>query len=145
TGLTLSSQAGLAQVNADVAGLAGYLLLSVPLLAAGIVKGMMSVFSTASQYIAGVTQGAASSAASDAVSGNLSVGNTNFSNHSAYNTSANHFDTNARVFGGMVTSQMPGGSTLSISPDGSLIMNNQSAISNLATTYHISDSVRETA
>ncbi len=145
SGLTLSSQAGLAQVNADVAGLAGYLLLSVPVLAAGMVKGLMSVFTQAAQYIAGVTQGAASSAASDAVSGNLSLGNTNFSNHSAYNTSANHFDTNARVFGGMYTSQMPGGSTLGVSPDGSLIMNNQSAISNLATTYHISDSVRETA
>ncbi len=145
TGLSLTTQSGLAQVNADVAGLAGYLSLSVPLLAAGIVKGLMSVFTQAAQYIAGVTQSAGANAAGEAVAGNFSLGNTNFSNHSAFNTSANHFDTNARVTSGMYSSQMPGGSSVSMAPDGSLIMNNQPAISSLATSFHISDTVRETA
>lgn len=145
SGLAFSTQGGLAQVNSDLASLAGYLSLSVPLLATGIVKGMMSVFSTAAQYIAGVTQGAASSAAGDAVAGNFSLGNTNFSNHSSYNTSANHFDANARVFSGMYTAQMPGGSTLSVSPDGSLIMNNQSAISSLGTSINLAQSIRTMA
>lgn len=145
SGLAVSTQTGLAQVNADVAGLAGYLSLSIPLLAAGIVKGLMSVFTQAAQYIAGVTQSAGASAAGDAVAGNLSLGNTNFSNHSAYNTSANHFDTNARVTAGGFTTQMPSGSSLSMMPDGSIVMNNQSAISSLGTSINLSDAIRYTA
>ncbi len=144
-GLTLLTQGGLAQVNADVAGLAGYLSLSVPLLAAGIAKGLMSVFTQAAQYIGGVTQSVASSSAGEAVTGNLNLGNTQFSNHSHSNTSANHFDTNARVFGGMVTTQMPGGSTLSMTPSGSQIMNNQSAISSVGTSINLSHAIRTMA
>ena len=140
--VTLLSQAGFAQVNADVASLAGYLSLSVPLLAAGMVKGLMSVFTQAAQYMAGVTQGAASTAAGEAVSGNLSLGNVNYSNQSSFNTSANHFDTNARVFSGMMTTQMAGGSTLSMTPDGTAIMNNQSAISNLGASVNLAESLR---
>jgi len=139
---SLSNQMGLAQVNSDVAGLAGYLSLSTPLLAWGIIKGMGAVFSQAAQYIAGVTQGAASSASGEASSGNLSLGNVSYQNSSAFNTSANHFDTNAKTFSGMVTNQMAGGSTLSIAPDGTAIMNNQSAISNLGSHINIAESLR---
>ena len=144
-GLALSNQAGLAQVNADIASLAGYLSLSVPLFAAGVTKGMMSVFTQAAQYIAGVTQSVASSSAGEAITGNISLGNTQFSNHSSFNTSANHFDTNARVFSGMYTYQMEGGSTLSVTPSGSTIMNNQSAISNLGTSINLAHAIREMA
>jgi conjugal transfer mating pair stabilization protein TraG len=145
SGFTLATQAGLAQVNADIAGLAGYLSLSVPLLAAGIAKGMMSVFSQAAQYIGGVTQSVASSSAGEAITGNISLGNTQFSNHSSFNTSANHFDTNTRVFSGMYSTQMAGGSMLSITPDGSSIMNNQSATSNLGTSINLAHAIRTMA
>ena len=144
-GLTLSTQAGLAQVNADVAGLAGYLSLSIPLLAAGIVNGMMSVFTQAAQYIAGVTQSAAAGAAGEAIAGNLSLGNTNLSNHSSFNTSANHFDTDTRVSSGAYTYQTAGGSTLSIMPDGSTVMNNQGALSSLGTTVNLAYAIRSLA
>lgn len=144
-GLTLATQAGLAQVNADVAGLAGYLSLSVPLLAAGIAKGMMSVFMQAAQYMGGVTQSVASASSGEAITGNLSLGNTQFSNHSHFNTSANHFDTNARVSGGMYTAQMAGGSTLGMTPDGSTIMNNQPAISSLGTSINLAHAIRTMA
>ena len=80
-----------------------------------------------------------------ATAGNISLGNTNFSNHSAYNTSANHFDTNARVFGGMATSQLPGGSTISVSADGSLIMNTQTGISQLGTSVNVAETIRTAA
>jgi len=141
-GLSLYSQAGIAQANADISGLAGYLSLSIPLFAWGVIKGMSSVFSQAAQYIAGVTQGAATSAAGEAASGNYSMGNLNYNNQSSFNTSANHFDTSGRVSGGMYTTQMSGGSTLSMTPDGSVVMNNQGAISNLGTTVHLAQSIR---
>ena len=141
-GLTLSTVSGLAQVNADMSGLAGYLSLSVPLIASGIVTGMHRILSHVAQYVGGAVQSSASASAGEAASGNFSLANTHFSSHSAHNTSANHFDTTARTFSGMITNQMPGGSTLSMTPDGSAIMNNQSAISNLGTTIKLASSIR---
>ncbi|HVV69615.1 MAG TPA: conjugal transfer protein TraG N-terminal domain-containing protein [Gammaproteobacteria bacterium] len=143
--LTLSTLSGLAQVNADMSGLAGYLSLSVPLLVTGIVAGMHRVLAHAAQYVGGSLQSSSTSSAGEAASGNFSLANTHFSTHQAHNTSANHFDTTARTFSGMITSQMPGGSTLSMAADGSAIMNNQSAISNLGTTIKLASSIRATA
>ncbi len=144
-GLTLSSISGLAQVNADMSGLAGYLSLSVPLIASGIVTGMHRILSHVAQYVGGAVQSSATANAGEAASGNFSLANTHFSTHSAHNTSANHFDTTARTFSGMITSQMPGGSMLSVAADGSVIMNNQSAISNLGTTIKLASAIRSTA
>jgi conjugal transfer mating pair stabilization protein TraG len=144
-GLTLATLGGLAQVNADVAGLAGYLSLSVPLLAAGIAKGMMSVFTQAAQYIGGVTQSVASSSAGEAITGNLSLGNTQFSNHSSFNTSANHLDTTTRVSSGSYATQTASGSSLMVTPDGSTILNNQPAISNLGTSINLAHAIRTQA
>jgi conjugal transfer mating pair stabilization protein TraG len=143
--LTLADQAGLAQVNADVAGLAGYLTLSVPLLAFGLMKGMLSVFSQATQYMSGVTQSAGSSGAVDAVTGNTSLGNMHYDTQSSFNTSANHFDGNARVTEGMMTEQLPGGSSLSMTPEGSMVMNNQAAMSSLGTSVNLAHAIREMA
>lgn len=95
-GLTLSTISGLAQVNADMSGLAGYLSLSVPLLVTGIVAGMHRVLAHAAQYAGGSIQSSATSSAGEAASGNFSLANTHFSTHNANNTSANHFDTTAR-------------------------------------------------
>ncbi len=87
------------------------------------------MLSHAAQYVGNALQSSASASAGEGASGNFSPANTHFSTHNAHNTSANHFDTTARTFSGMITSQMPGGSMLSITPDGSAVMNNQGAIS----------------
>ena len=144
-GLTLQSLPGLLQVNTDMAGLAGYLSLSVPFLAGGLVKGMSGTFTQLAQYIGGVTQSAGSSAAAEVVSGNLSMGNTNFSNHSAFNTSANHWDTSARSANSISSFQVAGGSTLSMSSDGTAVMDNRGAISSLGTSINLAESVRSVA
>lgn len=107
--LTLKSMPGLLQINSDIAGLAGYLTLSVPFLSAGLARGMASTFTQLSQYVNGVTQSAGGAAATEAVTGNMSLGNTNFGNHSAFNTSANHHDTSGRFSSGMFSGQLPGG------------------------------------
>jgi hypothetical protein len=75
----------------------------------------------------------------------LSLANTSFGTHNANNTSANHFDTTARTATGMITNQMPSGSTLTMTQDGSLVMNNQGAISNLGTTVNLASAIRSTA
>ncbi|MFT3741096.1 MAG: conjugal transfer protein TraG N-terminal domain-containing protein [Gammaproteobacteria bacterium] len=145
TVLSLATQAGLAQVNADMTGLAGYLSLSVPLIATGIVKGMSSIFSHVAQYVGGSLQSSAVSAGGEVAGGNLSLGNTHFNTHQANNTAANHFDTNARTSTGMMTSQMPGGSLLSFTASGSEVMNNQPAISSLGTSINLASAIRTTA
>lgn len=143
-GLTLSTYSALNQMNSDLGTLAGFFAALTPLLAVGIFKGMMSVFSQAANYIGGAIQSFAFSAAGEAVTGNLSLGNTQFSNHSAYNTSAYHFDTNPRVASGMMTYQLTGGGTASVAPDGETILNSQSAISQLPVTPHMAQSMQLT-
>lgn len=143
--LSLSTQSGLAQVNSDMAGLAGYISMSVPIIAAGLVKGLAAAFSQVAQYVGGVSHSAAGAVAAETASGNLSLGNTSFSTHHANNTSANHFDTNATTASGMIAEQMPGGSTLGLMADGSMVMNNQAAISNLGTTINLASAIRSTA
>ncbi len=144
-GLVLATQSGLAQVNSDMAGLAGYISLSVPLIATSLVTGMHQALSHLGQYVGGAVQSGASSAATEAASGSFSLANTSFSTHNAYNTSANHFDDTARTSSGTVTNQMPGGSTITMTQDGSVVMNNQPAISSLGTQIHLSEAIRSSA
>lgn len=144
-GLVLATQSGLAQVNSDMAGLAGYISLSVPLIATSLVSGLHQALSHLGQYVGGAVQSGATSAATEAASGNFSMANTSFSTHNAYNTSANHFDDTARTSSGTVTNQMPGGSTITMTQDGSVVMNNQPAISSLGTQIHLAEAIRSNA
>lgn len=73
-GVTIASSLGLADYNADIAAVAGYLAMSVPYLSFVIVKGVGSFVHLAS-HLGNISQGAASSAAGEAVSGNYSFGN----------------------------------------------------------------------
>lgn len=145
SGLSLATQSGLAQVNADMAGLAGYISISVPIIASSLVYGLHRGFSQVAQYIGGALHSGAGSVAAEAASGNLNLANTSFNTHSANNISANHVDTSARTSTGMITNQMPGGSTLTMTQDGSLVMNNQGALSNLGTTVNLASAIRSTA
>ncbi len=144
-GLVLTTQSGLAQVNSDMAGLAGYISLSVPLIATSLVTGMHHALSHLGQYVGGAVQSGASSAATEAASGSFSLANTSLSTHNAYNTSANHFDESARTASGTVTNQMPGGSAITMTQDGSVVMNNQPAISSLGTQIHLAEAIRSSA
>ncbi len=144
-GLVLATQSGLAQVNSDMAGLAGYISLSVPLIATSLVTGLHNALSHLGQYVGGAIQSGATSSAGKAAAGSFSLGNTSFSTHNAYNTSAHHFDDTARTASGTVTDQMPGGSTITMTADGSVVMNNQPAISSLGTQIHLAEAIRNSA
>jgi conjugal transfer mating pair stabilization protein TraG len=141
-GFTLSSLSGLAQLNSDMSGLAGYLSMSVPFIAAGLVKGMSGVFTQIAQYVGGVTQSAATASVSEAASGNISMGNTSIGTHSAFNTSANHFNTMGSIVNGGFSKQLESGSMASMMPDGSLVIDNRPGLSSLGTNIHISQSMR---
>jgi conjugal transfer mating pair stabilization protein TraG len=73
-GVTLATNVGIANVNADMAAMAGYLAMSIPFLCIALVKGVGSFVGLAS-HLGGVSQSAAGTAASEVTSGNLSYGN----------------------------------------------------------------------
>jgi conjugal transfer mating pair stabilization protein TraG len=145
-GLSIANIGGITQANADAMALAGYLSWLVAI-GGGVMlfRGLPAGLQSAAQYFGGVLQNATTHVAAEAVSGNMSVGNTSFSNQSQFNTNANHFDTNARHASGMVTMQTSAGSTVSVSPNGKEIMNTQGSLSNLPVDIRVAESIRSAA
>jgi conjugal transfer mating pair stabilization protein TraG len=145
-GLSISNIAGMTQANADAMALAGYLSWVIALGGGWMLfKGWTSGIQSAGQYFGGVFQNAATHVAAEAVSGNMSVGNTSFANQSSFNTNANHFDTNVRHASGMVSLQTASGSTVSVSSDGREILNTQGSLSNLPVDIRVAESLRTSA
>lgn len=84
-GVTIASSVGLANVNADIAAMTGYLAMSIPFLCVAIIKGVSS-FVSVPGILSGVTQSVAASAASEAATGNYSFGNVSDGNIQSSNT-----------------------------------------------------------
>ena len=84
-GVTIATSVGLANVNADIAAMAGYLAMSIPFLCIALVKGVGSFVHMAS-HLGNVSQGAASMAAGEVTSGNFSFGNISEGNRQIANT-----------------------------------------------------------
>ena len=74
-GITLASFVGIQGVNDDVGLLAGYLIASIPFLAAGIARGALAISTQATSYLA-PSQNASEEAAREASTGNIAFGNT---------------------------------------------------------------------
>ncbi len=74
-GFTLSTQVGLSQTMADIAAMAGYMSMFVPMLAFGIAKGGAAAMSSMTTSFMSGIQGAASAAAHEGTTGNLNFGN----------------------------------------------------------------------
>ena len=120
--------------HSDIANMAGYLMLSVPFISGGLVKGMSSAFNTAASYIGGVLQSSSSSAASEAASGNIHLGNSSWNN-----VNANKFDTNSTLMHGMATEQLGTGVLRTSRPDGKPVYDASHAISKLPTSVRSSE------
>ena len=79
-GISLIAQAGIRAVASDVAVMSGYLSMSVPFLAAALAYGLSKATILATSVLA-VGQDAASSAAHEGTTGNLSLANTGYDTH----------------------------------------------------------------
>lgn len=134
-GVTIASSVGLVNCNADLAAMTGYLAISIPFLCVAIVKGVDSLVGVAAS-LTNVTQGAASSAAADVVTGNYNFGNITEGIQQIANTSMlNHSyaaSLRARSF-----SQADGSSELITSSDGQQILNVSS--SNLPISLNVAE------
>ncbi len=120
-GVTIASSVGLANMNADITAMAGYLAMSIPFLSLALVKGVGSFVHMAS-HLGNVSQGAASMAANEVTSGNLSFGNVSQGNSQISNSSMlNH--SNAASYRGSSAHIQDGRSEITTMADGSQVLN----------------------
>lgn len=143
--LTLATASGIEQVNSDTAVLAGYLSMSIPFIAFGIIKGGVSTFTHLAGYIGGVSQASATQASEEASTGNINLGNTSMSNHSLANTSGFKHDTNAEFRTGAMTYQTASGASITTTSGGEQSIVSGAAISSLGTQVQLSESIRASA
>jgi conjugal transfer mating pair stabilization protein TraG len=78
-GITLGTYAGIGAVNGETATIAGFMLMSIPFLAAGLARGAMSIAGQATSMLA-PAQNAAEAAAVEQTTGNYSYGNVSWAN-----------------------------------------------------------------
>ena len=103
TGPTLLVSNGITNVNNDIATIAGFMMMSVPFIAAGMARGAMAIAGQATSLL-GPAQAAGQAAAAERTLGNYALGNTSFQNLTANNSSLNKHDDTFRVGSGFGTS-----------------------------------------
>ncbi|MBY0500445.1 MAG: conjugal transfer protein TraG N-terminal domain-containing protein [Alphaproteobacteria bacterium] len=87
-GLTLLNSSAIINANADMVTLAAWLSVSIPFISYGILKQGAAAFVGLAQHLGSAMQSAASGAAAETVSGNISLGNVSMGNQAYQNTSA---------------------------------------------------------
>lgn len=114
-GLTAANFAGVSAINQDAGALAGFMIMSVPFIAAGMAKGAMSIASHSTSFLA-PSQNAAEQAAAEQTTGNYAYGNRQFHNLTA--NQSNDAPTWTTGAGQFLTRNADGGMTR-VSGDGS--------------------------
>ncbi len=133
TPLVLANQDQVALQHSDAANIAGYLSLSIPILAGFLTKGAMSV---AGQAVGGVLSSAAFTTGGQAST--TADGNWSFNNMSMDNVNANKFDTNMSHRSGQQAFQTGNGSMHTQTADGHSVYDTSGAISNLPVNMRLS-------
>lgn len=101
-GLSLETVHGLAGANADLLAMAGYMAISVPMIAWMLVQAGAVAGTAVASHLAAPAQSAAQSAATAAASGNISLGNLSSDNTARNTWRANKLDSNIEsASGGM--------------------------------------------
>lgn len=124
-GMTMAAMPMIDAINQNSAMLAGFLLMSVPVLAGGMARGAMSLANSAGAMLAPVQHGV-DAAAVERTTGNYSYGNVTANQ---WNTAATHRDG-----AGMSSFVAANGTEFARAADGSFIYNNTPGISRLGFT-----------
>jgi conjugal transfer mating pair stabilization protein TraG len=132
-GITMAGMAGVDAVNADTATIAGFLMMSIPFLAAGMAKGAMAVSSQATSMLA-PAQAAAEAAAVERTTGNYSYGNESFMNLSSFNRQSEQWNAAPSFTGGapVVSTVNANGTTTKTMTDGANVFDTSPGMSRLA-------------
>jgi len=134
-GVTLGSYAGIGAVNAETATIAGFMLMSVPFLAAGLARGAMSIAGHSMSMLA-PAQNAAEAAALEQTTGNYSYGNVSWANSTANMRQADQWTTAPSYMGGAASVgwRQDNGALITGFGNGHEVLDTGSAISRLAMT-----------
>lgn len=129
---SLSNLSVIQQTHADIGSIAGWLSLSIPFLAWGIVKGLGSAVSQAGNYLGTAMNSTASSESSHAGDGSWA-----FNNLQTDNVAGNKWDTNYASRSGMAMTQMGNGATATRTQSGASVYDTTGAISRLPTDIQL--------
>ena len=129
-GVSLVAQAGIQAVASDVAVMAGYLSMSVPFLAAALAYGVGRATALATSVLA-VGQEAASSAAQEGTTGNVSLANTQSDTHRFATVEGHQVRTSLHADTGRYTGYAPGGAGFTVTGDGAAVVDAGSATSRI--------------
>ncbi len=130
SGVSLVAQAGIRAVASDVAVMSGYLSMSVPFLAAALAYGVGKATMLATSVLA-VGQDAASSAAHEGTTGNISLANTQADVHRFATLEGRQLRTSMHVDTDRYTGFAPEGAAFTVTGDGSAVMDAGSATSRI--------------
>lgn len=133
TALVLANSDQVALQHSDVANLAGYLSLSIPVLSFYLTKGAAAIGS----QVAGSVLGSMAFG-SAGVAGTAADGNWSFNNMSMDNVGQNKFDTNLSQRQGQQTWQADNGSTQTMTSSGQTVIDGSGAMSNLPVNMKLS-------
>lgn len=107
SGATLGNWSGIAGVNQDVATMAGFLMMSVPVLALMVMRGTLSVAHSMGSML-GAAQGAADVAAAERTTGNYAFGDVSYGNLSSGNSQTSQWNTAPNLTAGAAHSASRG-------------------------------------
>lgn len=138
--ITLSSLSQVQQQYSDIGTTAGWLTLSIPFLAYGIVKGMGSAVSQAGSYLGNAMQGAATQSASQAVDGTWA-----FNNMQTDNVTGGKWDTNSSYANGQMTAQTNNGALVTQTTGGGSVYNAAPAMSKLPVDINFGQAMSSSA
>ena len=124
--VTLANLSQIQQQHSMIASTAGWLSLSIPFIAYGMVKGLGGVVSQAGSYLSSMTQGVASQSSSQAVDGTYA-----FNNMQTDNVQGFKWDTNSSYASGRTDQQLANGSMQGTTADGTTIVNSTTGTSKL--------------
>lgn len=126
TAVTLATFDQVQNTYSDIGTTAGWLALSIPFIAWGMVKGLGQVVSQAGNYLGQTLQSASTQSSSQAIDGNWS-----YNNMTTGNVQGNKWDTNYSHREGHMTNQLESGATKTLTSSGQQVFNNAGSISKL--------------
>lgn len=126
TSVTLATFDQVQNTYSDIGTTAGWLALSIPFIAWGMVKGLGQVVSQAGNYLGQTMQSASTQSSSSAVDGNWTFGNMQTDNVQGFK-----WDTNYSHRDGHMTTQTASGATKTLTASGQSVYNNAESISKL--------------
>lgn len=122
TGVTIANMVGLSNLTQDMAAIAGYLAVFIPVLSWTLIElGGYSFVSMVSSVL-GVSQSAATNAAMEKVQGNYSAGNVSLEGTQAYNSSMLKHDTSGSYTGNHFAMN-EGLTAKTVMADGEMVLN----------------------